>query len=74
MGAKFGTWNVRNFCMSASLKTVASELAEYKLRLMGVPEVRWDKDGSHQAEGQAFLCTWESHQQARGSSLISHST
>ena len=32
--------------MSGSLTTVARELARYKLDLVGVQEVRWDKWGT----------------------------
>jgi hypothetical protein len=32
------------------LKTVARELGKYKLDLVGVQEVRWDKGGTEQAE------------------------
>jgi hypothetical protein len=38
---RFGTWTVRSLCRSASLITVARELARYKLDLVGV-QVRWD--------------------------------
>jgi hypothetical protein len=40
---RFGTWNVRCLCRSGSITTVARELAGYKLDLVGVQEVRWDK-------------------------------
>ena len=36
-------WNVRSLYKSGSLKTAARELATYKLDLVGVQEVRWDK-------------------------------
>jgi exonuclease III len=42
----FGTWNVRSLYRSGSLMTVARELAKYKLDLVGVQEVRWDKEGT----------------------------
>jgi exonuclease III len=42
----FGTWNVRSMYKSGSLTTVARELAKYKLDLVGVQEVRWDKEGT----------------------------
>jgi hypothetical protein len=32
------------------LKTVARELGKYKLDLVGVQEVRWDKGGTEQTE------------------------
>ena len=42
---RFYTWNARSLCWSGSLTAAARELAgyEYKLNLVGVPEVRWDK-------------------------------
>ena len=39
----FGTWNVRSLYRSGSLTTVARDSARYKLDLVGVQEVRWDK-------------------------------
>jgi uncharacterized protein with NAD-binding domain and iron-sulfur cluster len=44
-----GTWNVRNQYRSGSLTTAARELARYKLDLVGVLEVRWDKGGKVRA-------------------------
>jgi len=41
-----GTWNVRSLCRSGSLKTAARELATYKLDVVVVQEVRWDKGGT----------------------------
>jgi hypothetical protein len=43
---RFVTSNVRNLYRSGSLKTVARELGRYKLHLVGVQEVRWDKGGT----------------------------
>jgi exonuclease III len=51
MDMRFGTWNVRSLYRSGSLKTVAKELRKYKLDLVGVQEVRWDKGGTERAEG-----------------------
>jgi exonuclease III len=45
MDMRFGTWNVRSLYRIGSLKTVARELGKYKLDLMGVQEVRWEKGG-----------------------------
>jgi exonuclease III len=42
---RFGTWNVKSLYRSGSLMTVARELARYKLDLVGVQDVRWDKGG-----------------------------
>ena len=41
-----GTWNVRSLYRAGSLKAAARELARYKLDLVGVQEVRWDKGGT----------------------------
>ena len=48
---RFGSWNVRNLCTK-----VAGELARYKLNLVGVQAVRWDKRGTVRAGGCIFLC------------------
>ena len=45
-GMKLGTWNVRNLYGAGSLKAVAGELGRYKLDVVGVQEVRWDKGGT----------------------------
>jgi hypothetical protein len=39
----FGTLNIRSLYRAGSLKTVAKELGKYKLDLVGVQEVRWEK-------------------------------
>jgi hypothetical protein len=63
------------------LKTIAKELGKYKLDLVGVQEVKWDKGGTERAEdytfffgagnedhhlGTGFLCIRESYQQLGG--------
>ena len=48
---KLGTWNVR----AGSLTTAARELARYKLNLVGVQEVRWDKGGKVGAGDYIFF-------------------
>jgi len=42
---RFGTWNVRSLFRAGSLAAAARVLARYKLDLVGVQEVRWDKGG-----------------------------
>jgi hypothetical protein len=37
------------------LKTVARELRKYKLDLVGVQEVRWEKGGTERAENYTFF-------------------
>ena len=43
---KLGTWNVTRFYRVGSLKAAARELARYKLDVVGVQKVRWDKEGT----------------------------
>ena len=50
-----GTWNVRSLYRAGSLMAVARELARYKLDLVGVQEVRWDKEGTVKAGDYSFF-------------------
>jgi hypothetical protein len=52
---RFGTWNVSNLYMAGSLETVARELEKYKLDLVGVQEVGWEKGGTVRAEDCTFF-------------------
>jgi exonuclease III len=65
---RFGTWNVRSLYRSGSLMKVARELARYKLHLVGVQEVRWDKGGTVRAGDYTFFYGKgnESHQLGTG--------
>ena len=51
---KFITWNVRGLYRSGSLTTATRELTRYKLDLLGVQEVRWDKGGTVRAGDYVF--------------------
>ena len=46
---RFGTWNVRRLYRTGSLTTAARELIKYKLDVVSVQEVRWDKVGTLRA-------------------------
>jgi hypothetical protein len=46
---RFCIWKVRNLYRSGSLTTVARELAKYKLDLVDVQEVGWDKGSTVRA-------------------------
>jgi hypothetical protein len=48
---KLGTWNVRSLYRAGSLKTAA----RYKLDVVGVQEVRWDKEGTVRAGDYNFF-------------------
>ena len=50
-----GTWNVRSLFRAGSLMAAARELARYKLDLVGVQEVRWDKGGRVRAGDYNFF-------------------
>jgi exonuclease III len=56
MDMRFGTWNVSSLYRSGSFKTVARELGKYKLDLVGVQEVRWDKGGIEWAQDYTVFC------------------
>ena len=43
------TWNVRSLYRAGSIMAAARELARYKLDLLGVQEVRWEKEGTVKA-------------------------
>jgi hypothetical protein len=42
---KFITWNVRSLYRSGSLSTATREFTRYKLNLVVIQVVRWDKGG-----------------------------
>jgi hypothetical protein len=54
MEMRLGTWNVRSFCRVGSLMTVSRELSRYRLKLVGVQEVRWEGSGSAPTEYTFF--------------------
>jgi len=43
---RFGAWNVRILYRAGSLIAAVRELARYKLYMVGVQDVRWDKGGT----------------------------
>src|SRR5215469_5893220 len=50
-----GTWNVGSLYRAGSLTAAARELARYKLDLVSVQEVRWDKGGTVRARDCNFF-------------------
>jgi len=52
---RFGTWIVMILYRSDSLTTVVRKLARYKLNLVSVEEVRWDKGGTVRAGDYIFF-------------------
>jgi hypothetical protein len=78
---KFGTCIARSLYRAGSLMTAAKETSKYKLDLVGVQEVRWDRGGTEPAGectffngkgsqnhelGTGFSYIRESYQQFRG--------
>jgi hypothetical protein len=51
----FDTWNVRSLYRSGSTTTAAEELGRFKLDLVSVQEVRWDKGGTVRKGDQLFF-------------------
>ena len=54
-GILLGTRNVRSLYRAGALMTADRELAIYKLDLVGVQEVRWEKEGTVKAEDYCFF-------------------
>lgn len=52
---RFRSWNDRSLYRSNSLKTVSREVAKYKLDLVGLQGVRWDKDDTEPAHNYIFF-------------------
>jgi exonuclease III len=65
---RFGTWNVRSLYRTGSVTAAARELARYKLDLVGVQEVRWDREGTVRAGDYNFYFRKgnENHQLGKG--------
>jgi len=52
---RFGTKNVRNLYKSGALTAAPGELARHKLGIVGVQEVRWDREGTVRAGDYNFF-------------------
>jgi exonuclease III len=52
---RFGTWNVVSLYRAGSPTTAAREMARYKLDLVGVQEISWDKESTVIAGNFIFL-------------------
>jgi exonuclease III len=53
---RFGTWNVRSMYRAGLLRAVGEEISKYKLDLVGVQEVRWDRGHTEPAGEYTFFC------------------
>jgi hypothetical protein len=52
---RFGAWNVRSMYRAGSLRVVSEEVSKYKLYLVGVQQVRWDRGGTETAGQYTFF-------------------
>jgi hypothetical protein len=69
---KIGTWNIRSLYRVVSLKVAARELASYKLDVVGVHKVRWDKGGTVRAGDYDFFCGKRNENHQLGTSFFVH--
>jgi len=67
---RFGAWKVRSLYRAYLLTAAAWELARYKLYLMGVQEVRWDKRGTVRAGDYNFFYGKENEYHQLGTGLL----
>jgi exonuclease III len=74
MDTRFGTWNIRSLYRTGSLKTVARELGKYKLDLVGVQEVRWEKGGTERAKDYTFFYGQGNGDHQLGTGFFVHKT
>jgi exonuclease III len=72
MDMRFFIWNIRSLYRSGSFKTVARELWKYKLELVGVQEVRWDKVGTSRAEDYTSFYAARNENYQLGTGLFVH--
>jgi hypothetical protein len=47
---------IRSLCRVGAMKSVVGELEKCKLDLVGVQEVRWEREGYQTADNYTFFC------------------
>ena len=53
---RIGTWNVRSMYQTGKTSIIASEMRKYKLKVLGLSEVRWTQSGKVRvATGETLL-------------------
>jgi hypothetical protein len=69
---RFCTLNVRSRYGTGSLTEATRELARYKLHLVGVQEVRWDKGSTVRAKDCNFFCEQGNEKSSIGDTIFLH--
>jgi len=67
---RFVTWNVRNLYRAGSFMAAAREMAKYKLDLVGVQVVRWDREGTVRAGDYNFFYGKENENNQLGKGIF----
>jgi len=67
---KIGTWNVRSLYRAGPLTAASRELVRYKLNVVGVQEVRWDKGGTVRAGDYNFFYGKENENRPLGTGFF----
>jgi hypothetical protein len=55
MDMRSGTSNVKSMYRAGSLRAVAEEMPKYKLDLVGIQEVRWDRSSAEPTGPYTFF-------------------
>jgi hypothetical protein len=58
MDMRFGTWNAKSRYRAGSLRAVVEEISKYKVDLVGLQEVRWNK-GDIEPAGEYTFFLWK---------------
>jgi hypothetical protein len=72
MDMRFGMWNVRKLYRAGSLMTVVKEILKYKLDLVGVQEIRWDRGGTKPLGKYTFFYGKENENHELGMGVFMH--
>jgi hypothetical protein len=72
MDISLGMWNVRSLYRTGSLIRVFKEISKYKLDLVGVQEVRWDRGGTEPVGNYIFFYEKENENHELGTEFFVH--